>query len=151
MDAGLAYKHIQHVDKVGTHPWNREGQGLSVSDVVTLAETFARDGWNAELQDPLTFETPPGEQGTEFKQWNADKWADSDGLLRHTNPDELVELAVAGSHSTAALRALCGDTLLPLPKLCKNGVIDPQLVKSQSPSLVEPLETGIMYRGKLNR
>ena len=102
--AELSEKKVIKVGCVGVHPQNREGTGLTVSDVHNLLQVFTSQGFLPEMVDALAAQIPPTEEGEAWRCWNEKLARDSDGLLAPVVGSDLEYVTARGSHTTAAVR-----------------------------------------------
>ena len=154
--AGLSFKQKYHCGKVGTHPDNREGAGLTVGDVHNMVSMLARDGYNPSLQvNALAAQTPPAEEGTRWRKWNESMWKRSAGFLASSPLQEMEICTARGGHSTGAVRLLAfgGKSDKKELTFATDGVTETiktfRILEGQ-PSLKNVVETGMEYDRLIN-
>ena len=154
--AGLSFKQKYHCGKVGTHPDNREGAGLTVGDVHNMVNMLKRDGYNPSLQvNALAAQTPPAEEGLRWRKFNEAMWNRSAGFLASSPLQELEICTARGGHSTGAVRlpAFGGKSNKKELTCAEDGVVDAiktsRIIEGQ-PSLKDVVEAGMEYDRLIN-
>ena len=134
---GLAYRKDIDVSKVGVYPGNREGIGFILSAVIEMTETLMADGYAKDLVNAWVSELPPNENGESWRAFNKQLWDDSDGYLASSNPSELENITVRGSHTTSSVRNV---KLRARDPITGKGRINAGAILEKNPTLREPLE-----------
>eukprot|EP00959_Pyramimonas_sp_CCMP1952_P289756 6060052-Pyramimonas_sp.AAC.1 len=106
--AGLAFVNKCQCDNVGTHMHNRDGTGLDVEKVHTLAQRICNQGWVwEEVRNAWAFEMPPGDQRQAQFQFNVQLVNSAEGYLAPWEDiNALRYLSVTSSHTVAGLRCV---------------------------------------------
>ena len=98
---GLAWSQKLLPHQVGCHPRNRDGLGISTSEVHGLITDIVQVGFSPEEVRCICFETDPSE--TEVVNFNRRLHKESAGKLASLNTELIRYASVAGSHLNAGL------------------------------------------------
>ena len=99
--SGLAWSQKLLPHQVGCHPRNRDGLGISTSEVHGLITDIVQVGFSPEEVRCICFETDPSK--TEVVDFNRRLHQESAGKLASLNTELIRYASVAGSHLNAGL------------------------------------------------
>ena len=132
------------VEKIATHPDNRDKAMLVPIDVHDLLAIFTRKGWVWSKVDVMGCRIPDNATGQEWRAANVKLAKASDGLLAPVeNPDALEIAVVRGSHSSAAIRCMKYGTKGIHPETLHEDRVSRSKICESRPSMTEPCEKGL--------
>ena len=142
---GLSYKRVVQVERVGVHPSNREGQILSLADVLDLVRVFCDDGWNKNLTNMVAAECPRNAEGDEWRALVNQCWQLADGYLAQTPCTDIDVVTILGGHSTSAVRAIKFSARSDDVEIAPTGHLQKGAILDRNTTLRDPINNGIEY------
>ncbi|CAK0844532.1 unnamed protein product [Prorocentrum cordatum] len=143
--AGLAFVNKCQCDNVGTHMHNRDGTGLDVEKVHTLAQRICNQGWVwEEVRNAWAFEMPPGDQRQAQFQFNVQLVNSAEGYLAPWEDiNALRYLSVTSSHTVAGLRCVKFGARSDQAGISTGGKTSRDVVSEIAPSYLEAVDNGM--------
>lgn len=106
---GLIVKKWIQSTRVGVHPVNRFGRGVTGARVVKLTAEIEQDGFSPEeVGEPWCADMPPESEPeyNEMRDFNAAQMAASAGLLPPYNRDKIEAQSLTDTHTSQVFRCL---------------------------------------------
>ncbi|CAK0907020.1 unnamed protein product [Prorocentrum cordatum] len=141
----LALDQQIRVKRCGVHSTNRFGEGLDLAVMTRNMKSIIRTGFVFEEFKCICFEVPsdPATRDAEY-EFNRRLAVASHGHLPSIEKHDLQYLAIASSHSTAAMRAIQQGCYSDYADVCdENNKICTAKVYAKCPSYKEPIENGV--------
>ncbi len=148
LDSKLAYAERRPNEGVWVHPQNRFGAGLDTTDVHALLHLIVTEkGWSwAACAKARAIEmNPSGDVHKRQLEFNQKLSSAADGFLAPVDPHDRAILSIACSHTVAGLRAVNAGCKTVKEDMAVDGMLNKEKVMDISPSLREPLQTGLPW------
>lgn len=105
LDQGLAVKQQIQCQLIGVHHQNRDGMGVDVGHVQSLASSIHGLGYVPSTSNNVAVEIPVGHEGAKIRKFNADLQNQSGERLGMGDTATLRYASVQGSHTNQVFRA----------------------------------------------
>ena len=141
-----AYVQVIHCSLVGVHPKNRNGVGVTPSDVHDLMGGVADDGWSWNFVVGATcFERPRPGEADEYDTFNVDLVENSDGLLAPVIRGVLKFFSVAASHTNQGLRAALAGVVCNDPRIAEHGKMSSRKMSDGDDQITGAFSNGMSW------
>ena len=140
----LAYRQRIHSSQVGVHPHNRDGVGVSVSEVHSLIDDILAVGFSKEeAGKSICLEVDATD--TQIRGFNDRLAATSNGRLAALQPQALRYASVAGSHLNAGINCWLQGLPHDGQLATSNGCLSVALLKEHDVQYWDACENGLQW------
>ena len=145
--AGFVYSQRVHVMHVLCHDKNRNGDGLYPPRCAELTGDIYTCGFSWEETDPVAFEIPPqGLRRGQIEAFNDNMAGLSEGLLARVVANTAQIATVAGSHLSAACRAVYYELPSSDARVSDDGKLSARKISAHDSKFGAAITEGLHYK-----
>ena len=141
LEKKLAWKQRIHASLIGCSESNRDGQGVSAAHVQELISSIGAIGFSSSEVKAVTLEIPLDSRGDACRSFNRRLVDEASGKLAPI--EHLRYASIVGSHSNQAARAFLAGVAHKDAKLCVDGRLSLEKLRSHDPSWAHAIEEGV--------